>query len=137
MPYAEGRIYNDADSHIMETKDWLFQYADPEIRLKLAPIDFTMCGGTATETLVTALPAILAKRRNDPAAMARAEANVLERKSWHALGESTPPSAARRSTCWVTTASWSSKVWPQPSSGATWAFRNFSTSKFCTAARGR
>jgi len=86
MPYAEGRIYNDADSHIMETKDWLFQYADPRVRPKLAPIDFTMCGGTATETLVTALPAILAKRRNDPAAMARAEANVLERKSWHALG---------------------------------------------------
>ena len=86
MPYAEGRIYNDADSHIMETKDWLFQYADPKVRPKLAPIDFTMCGGTATETLVTALPTILEKRRNDPAAMARAEANVLERKSWHALG---------------------------------------------------
>jgi hypothetical protein len=27
MPYAEGRIFNDADSHFMETKDWIFQYA--------------------------------------------------------------------------------------------------------------
>ena len=40
MPYAEGRIYNDADSHIMETKDWLFSYADPKVRPKLAPSRF-------------------------------------------------------------------------------------------------
>ena len=32
MPYAEGRIYNDADSHLMETHDWLTPYADPQIR---------------------------------------------------------------------------------------------------------
>ena len=95
MPYAEGRVYNDADSHIMETKDWLFQYADPKVRPKLAPIDFTMCGGTATEQLVTALPTILDKRRNDPAAMARAEANILERKSWHALGGIDPGERSR------------------------------------------
>jgi hypothetical protein len=23
MPYAEGRVYYDADSHLMETSDWL------------------------------------------------------------------------------------------------------------------
>ena len=32
MPYAEGRTYNDADSHFMETKNWLFEYADPKVR---------------------------------------------------------------------------------------------------------
>jgi hypothetical protein len=49
MPYAEGRVFNDADSHFMETKDWLFRYADPKVRSKLAPIDFSVCGGQATE----------------------------------------------------------------------------------------
>jgi hypothetical protein len=23
MPYAEGRVYYDADSHLMQTSDWL------------------------------------------------------------------------------------------------------------------
>ena len=32
MPYAEGRTYNDADSHIMETRDWLASYIDPRLR---------------------------------------------------------------------------------------------------------
>ena len=26
MPYAEGRIFHDADSHLMETQDWLISY---------------------------------------------------------------------------------------------------------------
>ncbi len=32
MPYAEGRIFLDADSHIMELPDFLRDYADPDIR---------------------------------------------------------------------------------------------------------
>jgi predicted TIM-barrel fold metal-dependent hydrolase len=86
MPYAEGRVYNDADSHIMETKDWLASYADPKIRPHLAPLDLTSAGGKATDELVERLPAIIQRRRVDPAAMARAETHILERKSWHALG---------------------------------------------------
>ena len=38
MPYAEGRIFNDADSHVMETRDWLISHADPDIRPKLHPL---------------------------------------------------------------------------------------------------
>jgi len=95
MPYAEGRIYNDADSHFMETQDWLFQYADPKVRSKLSPVDFTMAGGKATEDLVTAVPSIIARRKNDPAAMARAEAAILDRKSWHALGGHDPEERKR------------------------------------------
>ena len=95
MPYAEGRIFNDADSHFMETKDWLFQYADPKVRSKLAPIDFSVCGGQATEDLVTALPGIIERRKKDPAAMARAEDKILERKSWHALGGYDPDERRR------------------------------------------
>jgi len=95
MPYAEGRIFNDSDSHIMESKDWLLSYADPKIRPRLAPLDLTMAGGKATDDLVSALPAIIARRKNDPAAMARAEANILERKSWHALGGFDPDERRR------------------------------------------
>src|SRR5689334_9149475 len=32
MPYAEGRVFHDADSHVMETSDWLVTYADPDMR---------------------------------------------------------------------------------------------------------
>ena len=32
MPYATGRVYFDADSHVMEPADWLNQFADPDIR---------------------------------------------------------------------------------------------------------
>ena len=95
MPYAEGRIFNDADSHIMESKDWLTSYADPKIRPRLAPLDLTMAGGKATDELVTAIPGIIARRKSDPAAMARAEANILERKSWHALGGFDPDERRR------------------------------------------
>ena len=42
MPYAEGRIFNDADSHVMETRDWMTRYADPGIRERLAPLDLTV-----------------------------------------------------------------------------------------------
>jgi uncharacterized protein len=95
MPYAEGRVFNDADSHIMETKDWLISYADPKIRHRLYPLNFTRAGGKATEDLVDALPGILERRRRDPAAMARAEAHILERKSWHALGGFDPAERTR------------------------------------------
>ena len=32
MPYIEDRLVHDADAHIMETPNWLRDYADPEIR---------------------------------------------------------------------------------------------------------
>ena len=64
MPYAEGRIYNDADSHFMETKTWLFEYADPKVRPKLLEIDFTMAGGQGTAlSAVATLQAAVARYR--------------------------------------------------------------------------
>src|SRR5581483_9028274 len=35
MAYAAGRVINDADSHIMESLDWLSSHADPAIRERL------------------------------------------------------------------------------------------------------
>ena len=28
MPYAQGRVYHDADSHLMEPADWLVPFAE-------------------------------------------------------------------------------------------------------------
>jgi hypothetical protein len=38
MPYAEGCTYYNADSHLMETQDWMPKYADPDIRELLHPL---------------------------------------------------------------------------------------------------
>src|SRR5438552_3270262 len=38
MPYAEGRTFYDADSHLMETSGWLASYADPGIRERLRAV---------------------------------------------------------------------------------------------------
>lgn len=40
----QSKIYNDAASHIMETQDWLTNYADAKIRSRLAPLDATDAG---------------------------------------------------------------------------------------------
>ena len=87
MPYAEGRIFNDADSHVMETRDWMTRYADPGIRERLAPLDLTS-GGVAyqVEQAISAAE----NRKNDRAAVAEAEANLMLYKGWKALGAFDP-----------------------------------------------
>jgi len=77
MPYAQGRIFNDADSHIMETQDWLISYADPDVRAKLHPLAIGS-GGRMVEKAI----AHAADRRADSAALADAEANLMLRKGW-------------------------------------------------------
>ena len=48
MPYAHGRTYFDADSHIMERPDFIRDYADDELKTKLAPIVGGNQGKTST-----------------------------------------------------------------------------------------
>src|SRR5260221_14158189 len=38
MPYAEGRVYYDADSHVMELPHWLEDYADADTRERIRPL---------------------------------------------------------------------------------------------------
>jgi hypothetical protein len=38
MPYAQGRTFYDADSHVMELGDWLPKYADAGIRERIRPL---------------------------------------------------------------------------------------------------
>ncbi len=90
MPYAEGRIFNDADSHIMETRDWLISHADPDLRPKLHPLAIGSGG-----RLVDRAVAHADERHKNPAAVADAEQNLMLRKGWEALGAFDPDERRR------------------------------------------
>lgn len=81
MPYAEGRIFYDADSHLMETRDWLQSYADPGVRERLRPLYLGGAGRLAEAAVDSA-----SARRRDPEAMADLEGDLMTAKGWAALG---------------------------------------------------
>lgn len=78
MPYAEGRTYHDADSHLMETHDWLTPYADPHVRARILPPYFGAAG-----RMVEALGK---KRDAEHWAAVKIEDNLMNLKGWDALG---------------------------------------------------
>jgi len=90
MPYAEGRTYYDADSHLMETRDWLVSYADPEMRERLAPLDLGTAGRLADRAVAHA-----ADRRLNAESVAQLEANLMTTKGWEALGAFDPAERSR------------------------------------------
>ena len=79
MPYAEGRLYHDADSHVMETAAWLVPYADAPVRELLKPIDFGLVGNLADH-------AQRSRRDTDYWTSINIEANLMKLKGWEALG---------------------------------------------------
>jgi len=81
MPYAEGRTFHDADSHVVETPDWLVPYADPDVRARLQPL-FVAAVRPGEESLIDQVR----RRRLDPADRDRAESEIMLRKNWSALG---------------------------------------------------
>jgi predicted TIM-barrel fold metal-dependent hydrolase len=83
MPYAEGRLYYDADSHLMETPEWLPAYADPAVRDRIRPFSL---GGTGPAGVVTRMIERGRRRAGDPAERAGHEAELMTRKSWDAYG---------------------------------------------------
>ena len=81
MPYAEGRIYHDADSHIMEPPDWLFPYADAATRGKMTTLyQATLAPGEHDQ-----MDEHLALQA-DPAFRAQDEDQLMVRKNWLATG---------------------------------------------------
>ncbi|MCZ6597117.1 MAG: amidohydrolase family protein [Planctomycetota bacterium] len=92
MPYAQGRTYYDADSHLMELRDWLVQYADPGVREQIRPLALGGAGKLAEQAVAQA-----EARRSDPSSeAARAlEENVMGAKGWHALGAFDPSERSR------------------------------------------
>jgi predicted TIM-barrel fold metal-dependent hydrolase len=81
MPYAEGRVFHDADSHVMETPDWVVPYADPDIRARLKPL-YVSTVKPGEERLIDKLR----RQHADPSERPRAEAEIMVRKNWSALG---------------------------------------------------
>ena len=65
MSYAAGRVIHDADSHIMESLDWLPSYADAAIRDRLISMRLEAGGSGAAKAIE------LAQRRQQDAAVGR------------------------------------------------------------------
>jgi predicted TIM-barrel fold metal-dependent hydrolase len=83
MPYAEGRLYRDADSHLMELPEWLPSYADPKFRAKIAPFSLL---STGSRSRVEEMIARGRSRAGSAVERAGHEAELLTRKSWDAYG---------------------------------------------------
>jgi predicted TIM-barrel fold metal-dependent hydrolase len=90
MPYAEGRTYYDADSHLMELADWLVQYADPGIRDRIRPLSLGAAGALAERAVSEAVA-----RRGDPTAARDLEGRLMDAKGWAALGAFDPLERSR------------------------------------------
>ncbi len=90
MPYAEGRTYYDADSHLMELSDWLVRYADPHLRERLRPLYLGAAGDLAAQSVAAA-----EARRGDRAAARALEDNLMGAKGWAALGAFDPAERSR------------------------------------------
>jgi predicted TIM-barrel fold metal-dependent hydrolase len=83
MPYAEGRTYYDADSHVMELPEWLPAYAEPAFRGRIPLFSLAASGRRAQ---VDAMIARGKRRAGDPDERAGHEAELMTRKSWDAYG---------------------------------------------------
>ena len=86
MSYAAGRVINDADSHIMESLDWLSSHADPAIRDRLGSMRLEAGGSGAERAIARAL-----ERQKDAVATAEISTNVVTGpKGWAAYGAIDP-----------------------------------------------
>ncbi len=83
MPYAEGRTYYDADSHVMELPEWLPSFADPAFRPDVPSFSL---GTSGAVDRVARMIETGKRRAGDPAERAASEAGLMTRKSWDAYG---------------------------------------------------
>jgi uncharacterized protein len=82
MPYAEGRVVHDADSHIFEPPGTAERHADPGIRERLREALRPLTWSPPIEEAVA--------RQRDPAFRARDAEEIMLRKNWLALGAVLP-----------------------------------------------
>lgn len=86
MPYVEARACYDADSHILETLDWVSRFADPDIRARLPELALG-AAGSATREFISRAEARVA----DPEKTARIDHDVIGGpKGWAAYGAFDP-----------------------------------------------
>ncbi|HVN91825.1 MAG TPA: amidohydrolase family protein [Candidatus Binataceae bacterium] len=88
MPYAEGRVYNDADAHVMEPVNWLNEYADAKTRTLLKPVDYSRTGKMAEH-------ALKGKQTEEHWKKVDIENNLMFLKGWAALGAFDPSERKR------------------------------------------
>lgn len=79
MPYVEGQTVHDADSHIMELPGTINRYIDPKFR-------DAFVAKTGRKDVLPEWFANAAAKMEDPEFLAGAEANILLRKNYEALG---------------------------------------------------
>ena len=83
MPYAEGRVFFDADSHIMELPDFLVDRIDARLRDRLPPLSVSSGGPTA----VKKMQEYAAAGGHAPDRVAELERDVITSgKNYEALG---------------------------------------------------
>ncbi len=80
MPYSEGRVVHDADAHIMEWPTWLVDYADPDIRDRLAPREPDDGSGRLID-----VDRVRARHASDDYRVAEAD-EIMARKNFAATG---------------------------------------------------
>jgi predicted TIM-barrel fold metal-dependent hydrolase len=91
MPYIEDRLVHDADAHIMETPSWLRDYADPDIRDRIATPGYAnelkQTGDNEQQLadLEAAFARIAAKHASDAYRASEAE-EIMNRKNFAATG---------------------------------------------------
>src|SRR6202789_1385026 len=81
MPYVENRIVHDADSHLMELSDCLDAYIDPKYRAAYEGLPQLKAGPRGGKLVRHAN-----KLHDDPEFRSGADANILLRKNYEALG---------------------------------------------------
>lgn len=79
MPYVQGQTVHDADSHIMELPGTINRYIDPKFRDAFVE-------KTGRKDVLPEWFAKAAEKQRDPEFRAGAEANILLRKNYEALG---------------------------------------------------
>jgi uncharacterized protein len=82
MAYAADRRICDADSHILETWDWVDRHADPDIRDRLRPLGLRSAGAGAAKAIDRAIERVA----QGEAAEAVRENVVSGPKGWAAYG---------------------------------------------------
>lgn len=91
MAYAQGRVMNDADSHIMESEDWLASYADAGVRDQLLSMRLEAGGSGAAKAIAKAKE----RQLNAEATAAIATDVVAGPKGWGAFGAMDPDERRR------------------------------------------
>jgi predicted TIM-barrel fold metal-dependent hydrolase len=97
MTYANGRIIHDADSHTMETGDWLAPYLDADLVESLG----ALYGDAETGQRILSVIDKARSRKNDPSADAEARENIIAgTKGWGGYG-AFDPEERRRALDWL------------------------------------